>query len=143
RVALRAAGAHVGGGEAVVHLAAVEDVAERVQVGVRHAVRRDGEVVRRASGLRHVAAAHHEVLHGADVLGAGHGGERQRAAHGDAVAHGGGGAAAHVRRDEVERAALILRAPAAPVLHLLKDLLHIAAGGGYGLLCRHAALPPA
>lgn len=86
-----AGGADVGGVPTVVHFAAVEDVAEGVDVSVGHAVGCDGEVV--AGGLDAwesgvvggVAGGGHVVGDGVGVVGGGGFGEFQGAGDGDAV----------------------------------------------------------
>ncbi len=112
---LRAAllGVDVGAGVAVVGLVLVEDVAQRVDVAVRVAV------IRHPIGVGGEAAVH-RVLERAGVVGIALGDRRMRETH--RLAHATSDAACFrlAGRDEVERAELVVRAPASPVLHLLE-----------------------
>ena len=134
RVAHRAGAEHLRGVEAVVHLALVEDVAERVDVCVGHSVRGDREVVAgrlepaQARLIAGVAGHRHHVHHRRRIVRRGRLGQFERAGDGRAVPHQRGRRGGGFGRDEVERAAFVIRPPAPPVGQLLRERVDIGAG---------------
>jgi len=95
-------------------------------MSIRHAVRRDREVI---AGIRQLllvrigAGLHHQVGNRVWIVGCGNCRERQR--HRDALAglHQAGSRRAFLVGDEVQRAALVVLAPAPPVAQLLETAL--------------------
>ena len=129
--------ADLAGAEAVVHLALPEHVAEGVEMGERHPVRRDREVVQRGGQAR--ARVEHHVRDRRRIVGARRGRERQRHRDRLAALHQPAGGGALLQRDEVERAAFVVLAPAAPVAELLKQAFYFGGaepgcGGAHRLL---------
>ena len=121
RVAARAVAAHVGRGPAVVHLAAHEHVAQRVDVRDAEPVHLRADVVaarlvaRDAVFVAAVARGEHVVVRGERALGRGVDAEVVRQADRHAVDHERGGASAVLGGEVVERAELVVGAPPTPV----------------------------
>ena len=120
-------GVDVGAGVAVVGLLLVEDVAERVDVAVRVAVVLDRVAV-------HVVAAQHRVLERAGVVVGLLGQQDVRERHRLAGLDERDRLLPLRRRDQVDRAELIVRPPAAPVLDLLEQRVEL------GGVARRAAM---
>ena len=129
------------GWPAVVDPALVGDVAQRVHVSVAVAVERQAHVVggegQRARPDVDVMALNHVMDDGAGVVRAGGGVHRDRHRHVPAGPDQGGRGPHAGRAEVVERAALIVGTPAAPVLDRLEDLLELAEGDrcGPGMDC--------
>jgi hypothetical protein len=103
-------------------------VTQRIEVRVRDAVRCNGEIVlRRAHArlVRDVARADHGVHGRAGVVAIADGIDRVRATHADAVADEPGSADALLGADQIQGAAFVVAAPAAPVAAALEEGLEI------------------
>ena len=131
-VLLRAVRAHLVLAVAVVDLAFVKDVAERIQMRRCHPVGRDPDVVRRkreAALFAHlVPAADHVVLYGRHVLHRGRHRQRTRAAHRQSFLHERRRLRALRVRDQVERPPLVLIPPAPPVPQLHRHPREVVRG---------------
>ena len=117
------------GGTAVVHLTAVGDVAERVDVGVAVAVEVHAEEVQREGQLARadveVVHLHHVVDRRVRVVRSGLRVDRDRHRDRAARAHERGRAAHVLGRDVVEGAEHVVGPPAPPVLDRLEDRLEL------------------
>ncbi len=112
------------GVEAVVELAAVEVMAERVEMGGREAVGLDREIIgasERAERMADMAGANHQVRYGHRVVASGYGRQRQGERDGFAGFDEAGGGGAFFIGDEIERTALVVLAPASPVADLFHE----------------------
>jgi hypothetical protein len=113
----------------VVRQSVIGDVAQRVDVRVAVAVRRHPKPVQPEP---HLAAVDRDVMGLGDeargrvgVVRAGQGVDRDRHRHAAPRAHERRGVPHALRSDQVERPQLVVRAPAAPVLDRLEDLLEV------------------
>ena len=140
---LRAARGQQRDGLAVVELSAIADVVERIDVGVAVAVAGHAEEAhperQPALADREVVHERHEVHGGIGVVGPGHLVDRDRHRDGAPAAHQGGGGGHLVGRQVVERAALVVRPPATPVLDGLEHGVEVGKGdrSGRGQGSRH------
>ena len=140
---LRAARGQLRGRPAVVELPPVGDVIERIDVGVAIAVAGHAEEThperQPACADREVVHQRHEVHGGVGVVGPGHLVDRDGHRHGAPALHQGGGGGNLVRGQVVERAELVVRSPASPVLDRLEHGVELSEtdGSGRGQGSRH------
>jgi hypothetical protein len=112
----------------VVRLTAPEEMAQRIQVRVRHAVRRNRQIVRGGvdrDAIGDVARAQHGVHRRIGVVGIALGIEGVRARHTHPLAHQSGCAYAMLGGDEIQGAALVVTSPPPPVAAAIEERLEV------------------
>ena len=133
---------------AVVELAAIGDVVERIDMGVAVAVAGHAEKAHAerqpARADRQVVHQRHQVHGGIGVVGPGRLVDRDRHRHGAPALHQGAGGGHLVGGQVVERATLVIGPPAPPVLDRLEHGVEFrkADRSGRGQSSRHRTGPP-